>query len=425
MESAVIETYGCTLNQADSDMIEGLLTNAGISVDRGLYSGKKNTDYVIVNTCTVKKPTEQRILDRLEKINGKGSKLIVTGCMASANADKIRAAAPEASIISISNIPEMLPKMLANGVNGDMLAYKRTDRSQFIYNPKGVIARIPISDGCLSSCSFCETKFARGPLNSFSEELVLKAVSNAVHNGAKEIELASQDTGAYGADKKTDIAQLVSKAVMTDGNFKVRIGMLNPEHLHKYIDRLIECYKSDKVYKFLHIPVQSGSDSVLKEMKRKYSADDFRAYVKEIRSKVPGISIATDMIVGYPTETEEDFSASINLLKETRPAITNVSKFWERPNATAKKSGRLSNEIIKGRSVMMARLAKSIQYEDLHHSIGTAERVCITESNSKSNIGRDIFYRNIAVNGNEELGSSIKVRIIGNSSVCLIAERCD
>jgi len=423
LEHALIETYGCTLNQADSDMIEGILRQSGVQTERGTYSEEANADYVIINTCTVKKPTEQKILDRIQKMNGKGDKLIVTGCMASANPDRIRKAAPRASIISINNMPEMLPKMLNGNPDTGMLAYKRIDRSQFIYNPMGAIARIPISDGCLSACSFCETKYARGPLNSFSEELILKAISNAVSNGSKEIELASQDTGAYGADKKTDIAYLVSKAADIGGNFRIRIGMLNPEHLHKYIDRLIECYKSDKVYKFIHLPVQSGSDSVLKDMKRNYSIDEFITYIKEIRKKILGISIATDMIVGYPTETEEDFEKSISLLKDIRPAVTNVSKFWERPNATAKRSGRLSNATIKNRSIRMARLAKAIQYEDLSLAVGTTENVCVTESNQRSNIARDRFYRNIALKNREELGADIMVRINGNSSVCLLAEK--
>ena len=142
MEHALIETYGCTLNQADSDMIEGILRQGGVHTERGTYSEVMNADYVIINTCTVKKPTEQKILDRIQKMNGKGARLIVTGCMASANPDRIRKAAPKARIISINNMPEMLPKML-NGNNGtSMLAYKRIDRSQFIYNPTGVIARI-------------------------------------------------------------------------------------------------------------------------------------------------------------------------------------------------------------------------------------------------------------------------------------------
>lgn len=424
MERALIETYGCTLNQADSDMIEGILRQSGVQVERGTHSEKNAADYVILNTCTVKKPTEQRILDRIRRMNAKGERLIITGCMASANPDRIRKAAPKARIISINNMPEILPKVLNGTLDTDMLAYKRIDRSKFIYNPTGVIARIPISDGCLSSCSFCETKFARGPLNSFSEELILKAVSNAVSNGAKEIELASQDTGAYGADRKTDIAYLVSKSVMVEGSFRIRIGMLNPEHLHRYLDRLIECYKCEKVYRFLHLPVQSGSDSVLKAMKRNYSVDEFVAYVREIRDKIPGISISTDMIVGYPTETEDDFEQSISLLRETRPAVTNVSKFWERPNAIAKSSGRLPNATIKERSIRMARLAKEIQYEDLSLAIGTTESVCVTESNQRSNIARDIFYRNIALNEEAELGSEMTVRITGNSSVCLLAERC-
>ncbi len=422
MRKAVIETYGCTLNHADSDMIEGILKNSGIDAVQSVYNGQE-ADYVIVNTCTVKKPTEQRILDRLEKLSKEGRKLIVTGCMASANADRIRKAAPDASIITINNMPEIAQMIESGAVPAERASYKRIDRAELAYSPKGPIARIPISDGCLSSCTFCETKFARGPLNSFSEQLITRAVSNAVANGAREIELASQDTGAYGIDRKTDIAELVSKAILIDGDFRIRIGMLNPEHLHRYIDRLIDCYKSEKVYKFIHLPLQSGSDSVLKSMKRNYSPDEFIGYVKELHSKIRGISIWTDMIVGYPTETESDFMQSMDIIEEIKPAVTNVSKFWERPNAPARKIGKIRDIEIKKRSIKMSRAAKAIQYKELRKEVSKTEKIIITEKHNQSNIGRDDYYRNVVLNEPAELGTVVEVRITGNSSVCLIASK--
>jgi len=312
-----IETYGCTLNQADSDIMESELTAAGYSVETIAHNANTDADFILVNTCTVKTPTEQKIIERLKALRNYKGRLIVAGCMASANIDEIERVVPEASIITTSNVGSIADALKEIESTGRSVysSYSRVDKLSYGIG-NSTIARIPISEGCLSSCTFCETRFARGPLNSFSEKLILKAIELGVARGAKEIELTSQDTGAYGRDRGTDIAELLSKAAEIEGRFMIRVGMLNPEHLGRYIDRLIEAYKSEKVYKFIHIPVQSGSDDVLKEMMRRYSVDDFISYVNELRSKIPGISIATDIIVGYPTESDSDFEETMELIRK-------------------------------------------------------------------------------------------------------------
>ena len=191
-KKAIIETYGCTLNQADSDIMAGLLSRQGIAVEQGRYSIGDGYDYVIINTCTVKTPTEQKILSRLGKLNGLGNRLIVAGCLASADAEKISKTVPLASIISTSNISRIsdVVSEVDAGTQARYLQYMRTDKLALFGNGRSsVIARIPISEGCLSSCTFCETKFARGPLNSFSEDLILRAAMMSIASGAKEIEL--------------------------------------------------------------------------------------------------------------------------------------------------------------------------------------------------------------------------------------------
>lgn len=420
MAKAVIETYGCTLNRADSDIMEGILKAQGISVDSGRHTEAGKYDYVIVNTCTVKTPTERRIIDRLRHLSKSTSRLIVTGCMASANADMIRKAAPGASIVTTSNIHRIADAVNAAG-RSDYTGYSKIDKLDYAPIHDSVISRIPISEGCMSSCSFCETKFARGPLNSFSDKLIVKAAEMSVKNGAREIELTSQDVGAYGLDRKTNIAELVSSMAEIEGDFRIRIGMLNPEHLHRYLDGLISALKQRNVYKFLHLPVQSGSNKVLRDMKRNYGISEFCEYVNELRLKVDGISIETDMIVGYPTESDSDFDESMSFLSEWRPTFTNVSRFGARPHASASRLKQLGSATIKQRSSEMSRLARAVQKEDFSRLVGCAEDVIITEENEKSLVARDDCYRIIALDkGNGlQVGDNARARITGNSSVCL------
>ena len=267
MENKVyIETYGCTLNQADSDIIANVLEDNGVSVTED----EEKADLVIVNTCTVKKPTEQKILHRLETLEKVEKKVIVTGCMVGANPDLIKKYTPNASMVTTSNV-ENIAEVVKSMVLGQVRiidGYKKTDRLA-LFSPNGnVISKVAINDGCASSCLFCETKFARRSLNSFSEELIVRAVELSVKHGAKEIQLASQDTGAYGLDRATDITRLMEKISIIDGNFKVRVGMLNPEHFHRYLEPFIEAMKNERFYKFVHLPAQSGSNNVLESYEK-------------------------------------------------------------------------------------------------------------------------------------------------------------
>jgi MiaB-like tRNA modifying enzyme len=421
MEKVIIETYGCTLNQADSRIMGNLLKKNGYEIEYGRYL--KDADYIIINTCTVKTPTENKILYRLSKLRNLGKKLIVAGCLVSADKEKVAKLVPEASIVTTSNVQDIVDVIESIKMGRNVIddKYKRSEKLAYGIDNDSIIAKIPISEGCLSNCTFCETKFARGPLNSFSEELILKAVENALLNGAKEIELTSQDVGAYGLDRKTNIAELLQKVSDLDGEFMIRVGMLNPEHLHRYFDSLIEAYKSEKVYKFFHLPVQSGSDKVLKDMGRRYTVDEFKSYVNEIRKKLSA-TIATDIIVGYPTESEEDFEKSIELLGEIKPEVVNISKFGARPHAPASKLKQLDDKEIKKRSIRLSRFVRDFQFKEREKHIGERRKVLITEKNEKSFSGRDERYNQIAVFGNVKLGDFVEVELTGNSSACLIGE---
>ncbi|MCL4372193.1 tRNA (N(6)-L-threonylcarbamoyladenosine(37)-C(2))-methylthiotransferase [Candidatus Marsarchaeota archaeon] len=417
-----IETYGCTLNQADSGIISSAMSSNGVE----LCNEESDADVVLLNTCTVKGATQNRIVYRLKELERSGKRMIVTGCMAGANSDIIERYAPSASIATIHNV-ESMPRIAHEAFSGNRILALGTgpdSRLDFYAHDGSVIAKVPLSDGCLSSCSFCETKFARGSLHSFDEDMILQAVAYSVRNGAREVDLTAQDTGAYGIDRGTNIARLAERLGSIDGSFKARIGMLNPEHLHRYMDELIDALKSEKLYKFLHLPLQSGSDSVLKAMRRGYTVDAFMGYVKELRKKINGITIETDIIVGYPTETEDDFDMTVSALKDFRPYVTNISKFTKRPHASASQMKQLAPETINERSAELSRLVRSMQAEDRNASIGEIADVLLTEKGPSSLNGRDGSYRQVVMqNGNagakNKIGDTVAVQIYAATSNAL------
>lgn len=412
-----IKTYGCTLNQADTDVVESVLSDSGITA-----SQSEDSDVVIVNTCTVKGATERRISQYLDMLSRDGKKIIVTGCMAGSNRDIILKHAPDASIVTIPNSYRMAEAVRKVG-EGDRVAftdYKKVDRLEYVNANSfgGTIAKIQVSDGCLSSCGFCETRFARGPLNSFSEDLIINAVKMAVRKGAKEIELTSQDMGAYGMDKGTNIAELMERISGMEGDFRVRVGMLNPEHLNKYIERFAEAMKSDRFYKFVHLPVQSGNDRVLTEMGRNYTVSQVHNQLDFLRSTIPDITFMTDIIVGYPTEKREDLNDTLRFIRDERPDTTNLSRFTQRPNARASKMKQVPDMEIKERSGIAAKVVREVQHSINSNHVGKTYSVLITERNSVSFNGRTDMYKQVVLNRNPDvlIGNRYDVGIYASSS---------
>jgi threonylcarbamoyladenosine tRNA methylthiotransferase CDKAL1 len=366
----------------------------------------------------VKTPTQQKILHVLEKLEKQKKKVIVTGCMASANQDLIEKYAPNASIVTTNNIGK-----IAYAVNSDERvvfdAYDRVDKLTLFNAQSSVVAKVPVSEGCLSNCNFCETKFARGPLNSFSEDRIINAVAFSVGRGAKEIQLTSQDMGAYGLDRKTNIARLMQRLSGIGGDFKIRVGMLNPEHLGRYMDEFAAALKNDRFYKFVHLPVQSGSNRVLGDMKRRYTIEQFNERVDYLRDNVPGITIETDIIVGYPTERDEDFEMTLDFVRETKPDVVNRCKFWARPHAAASRLKQLPNEVITQRGIELTRVVRRVQKGLNDRCVGRVLDVTITEKEDGSLNARADNYKKVIIKNsasNLSLGMRVPVRIETASS---------
>jgi len=269
---------------------------------------------------------------------------------------------PEANLLGTFAISEVCKVVEKIGKGEHIVELGKIDKEKTAlpchhFDPK--VVPVVISRGCLGKCSYCITRFARGSLESFSIESVVSAVRAAVENGAEEIQLTSQDNGVYGFDIGTDLTELLGKVVEVDGDFQVRVGMMNPSGALKILPKLLEVYRSEKIKRFLHVPVQSGSDKVLKEMKRDYCVADFEKIVKEFRTNFPGISISTDIIVGYPTETEKDFEKSVELLKRVKPEVLNITRYSPRPGTESTGLKNLDTSVAKERSRILTEIHKN------------------------------------------------------------------
>lgn len=411
-------TYGCTLNQADSNIMRGVLAQHGCVE----VQSEKSADVVVVNSCTVKDATQTKIEHVLKKLHVGKKPIVLAGCM-SVNEIAVLRNAPKASIVGTGSVG-----WAYEAVQSALLGKGRVFKGNG-YKPdlprerKGAIARIAIEEGCLSSCSFCQTKLARGKLYSYPIKSVCLEMQRWAKEGAVEMQLTGQDTGAYGADIKSSIAQLLENACKVEGDFRIRLGMVNPQHVKKYLQPLLKIYENPKMYKFLHIPVQSGSNKVLLEMRRENTREEFLGLVRAFREKFPGMCIMTDIIVGFPTESEEDFLETMQMLREAQLDRVNVSRFSPRPFTAARKMKQLANSVVKRRTVECAAACKKITEEKNREWIGKEMQITITEKVKTLN-GRDENYRQVALPASfkGKIGQKVRVKIVGAQFSCLLGK---
>ncbi|MBI4162835.1 MAG: tRNA (N(6)-L-threonylcarbamoyladenosine(37)-C(2))-methylthiotransferase [Candidatus Aenigmarchaeota archaeon] len=412
MPSYSITTYGCSNNQAESEIMEALLRKKGFSA-----APAEQADIVILNTCSVKNVTENKILHAARELQTSNKKFILTGCMPEAQYDVVKEVVPEAGIVSthhIDKIGEAAESML-NGEYVEILGKARPVKASLPKIRKNpVIDIIPISSGCKSFCTFCSTKLAKGDLFSYPTEIIVDAVKKAITEGVKEFWLTSQDNGCYGCDRNKDITDLINEITSNaDGDYMLRIGMMNPEHVVKLLPKLLEAYENEHVFKFFHLPVQSGSDQILKKMKRRHTAEDYVKIVEEIRSKFLLSTIWTDMICGFPEETEKDFQMSMKLLERTQPDFSNVSAYGNRPNTLAARMKQLDTAVKKERTRRMSDFVRGMSERQNKKWVGWSGKIIIDEFNTVKQtwIGRNFAYKSVVVKGNYSLGQSIDVKI--------------
>jgi MiaB/RimO family radical SAM methylthiotransferase len=242
-----------------------------------------------------------------------------------------------------------------------------------------VTARVKIAQGCQGSCSYCIVKLIKGPIKSRSVEAIKNDVEHRIQHGAKQIFLTAQDGGAYGLDSGYRLPELMEVLSELKYNFRLRIGMMNVSSIQDIVEDLLRAFEHPKVYKFLHLPVQSGSDRVLGRMERGYTVSDFKRIVARFRSAYRDITLSTDFIVGFPTETAEDFQATIQLLREIRPLKVNITRFSKREGTPACTLEPVIGREAKERSRVLTAEHHRIAHEQNYLSLGKVYRALAVE----------------------------------------------
>ncbi|MCS7364660.1 MAG: tRNA (N(6)-L-threonylcarbamoyladenosine(37)-C(2))-methylthiotransferase [archaeon GB-1867-035] len=415
-----IETYGCAANKADSNIMRSLLLNRGHTIADTI----DNADIVILNTCTVRGETERKIVKRIRELEElrkeRKFKLIISGCMVKAQPALISSITKDASLVApqfteeIVEVVESKEKIIK--INGEHI--QRKILPTYI---EGLQYTVPIAEGCLGNCSYCIVKIARGKLRSFKLNQIVNAVKNAVAQGAKEIRLTAQDTAAYGCDIGTTLPELISKITEIPGDFMIRIGMMTPNNALRILDELIEVYENEKVYKFLHLPLQSGDNRILKLMNRKYSVEEFKEIVYKFRGKYPELFLATDVIVGFPTESEEAFNNTCKVIMETQPDKIHISRFSPRPHTKAAAMPQILEPIKKKRSKIMTQLSFQIGLERNMKLIGKTRRVLPLERGKYESVkARLRNYKIVVIKEPKiKLGEWVKIKITGATPIQL------
>ncbi|MDH7509172.1 MAG: tRNA (N(6)-L-threonylcarbamoyladenosine(37)-C(2))-methylthiotransferase [Methanomassiliicoccales archaeon] len=406
-----VETYGCTMNQGEGIELSEKLRALGHQP----VSSADEAELIILNTCTVIQSTQTKILKRLRELYRLDKNLIVSGCMAAIQPEIIKKVAPNVIVLSPQEYDSFQRVITEN--------YGRISGQEIIHCER-TTAIIPIAQGCLGSCTYCITRLARGRLRSYMPDQIVEKARRLVESGARELLLTAQDTASYGFDIGCTLSDLISSIVQIPGKFRIRIGMMNPESLQKIVDDLIDSWRSDKVYKFLHLPVQSGSERILKLMGRRYTVEQFRTQVQLFRSFFPDLTLSTDVITGFPGENDTDHKMTVKLIKEIRPNILNVTRFSPRPGTpAANASDQIPSWISKERSRELTKLRFQISKEIYKAKEGAIEEILITEKGKYDTlIGRTISYVPVVVRGGVEVGSFVKVRIIDSAPTHLLGE---
>jgi MiaB-like tRNA modifying enzyme len=421
MKKVYLEVYGCSSNQGDYEIALGLLKKANYKI-----TNEKESDINIIFTCSVKIPTINKILHRIKEFTKTKKPLIVAGCLPLTRKKLIEKINKNASLVSPDNVDKIV-KVVKKALNGKRVELLSERKKPKINLPRcrknSLVGIVHIGRGCLSNCSYCNEPY-KGKLFSYPIEEIVKEVKNALEDGCKEIWLTSLDTGCYGFDINTNLNELLEKICRIEKKFFVRIGMMNPKYLKIIGKGLMKVIENEKIFKFLHLPLQSGSNKVLKIMNRGYRVEDFVRYVKKIRKKFPYLTLSTDLIVGHPGENEKDFKKSLKVVKEIEADIVNISKFGMHPKTLAAKMEKISDEEIKRRSRILSQLVKEVSLKRNKKWIGWKGEALIDEVGKNNTlVARNFAYKPIVLRANKKFfGNFVEVEIKNVKETYLIGK---
>ena len=412
MPSVGILSLGCKVNTYESEYIRNILEKRGYEIKD--FSDK--CDIYIINTCTVTNTSDtksSKMLRRARKENPDAI-IVAMGCFIESNKDN---PIPGIDIV-IGNrdkdkVPDLIDEYLKNKERIIRLYKGRTDifEDMYITNfPGRTRAFVKIQDGCDNFCSYCIIPFVRGKCRSKDKDKVIEEITALVNNGYKEVVLTGIHTGSYGRDLDISFADLLNEIIKIKGLKRLRISSIEATELNEDVLNILK--NSNIIVDHLHIPLQAGSNEILKSMNRKYDLKYFEDKIAEIRSIRPDISITTDIIVGFPGETEELFKETLNTVKRINFSKVHVFPYSERKGT---KSERLPNKIpsnIKKDYVKrLIALSKELEIEYASKFIGKELEILVEQTKDDFSYGHTSNYLNVKVKGNLPHNELIKVKI--------------
>ena len=424
---AKTETYGCQQNENDTERIRGMLHDAGFE----FVESEEDADLVIYNTCAVRENAEQKVFGRLgilKHMKESRPDMIIglCGCMVQQEhiTEKIKKIHNHVDLIfgthALYKMPELLFQAMTKTKKKSIVNIENSDGKIAedipILRDYSQKAWVSIMYGCNNFCSYCIVPYVRGRERSRKSEAIIAEIKDLVKNGCTEISLLGQNVNSYGKDLDEDIdfAKLLRLVNDVEGVERIRFMTSHPKDLSD--DLILAMAECDKVCKQLHLPVQAGSNRVLAEMNRKYTREDYLEKIKKVKEKIPGISLSTDIIVGFPTETNEDFEKTLDVLREVE--YDNIFSFiYSRREGTpaAKLGFVLTEEEIHNNFNRLLEVQNEISKRKNDEYIGRIERVLVDgESKNNSDIlsGRCDSSKIVNFKGSKDLaGKYVKVKI--------------
>ncbi|MBE7706898.1 MAG: tRNA (N6-isopentenyl adenosine(37)-C2)-methylthiotransferase MiaB [Cyanobacteria bacterium SIG30] len=340
MKKVYIETLGCQMNKSDSERIYAILSK----FDYKKTNEPKEADFLIVNTCSIRQLSEEKAYSRLGvwgkwKKNKPELKIAICGCLPQHTDEDLLKRFPYLDLVfGTQNIYE-LPELLKEEKRTKSIKKKEyvPEKDVDFMREKSVNAWIPIIEGCNNFCTYCIVPFTRGRERSRKPEVIINEAKEIIKQGFQEITLLGQNVDSYGKDleDKPTLAYLLREINKLEGKFRIRFVTSYPTDI---TDELIETVKNcEKVCNYFHIPAQSGNSAILKKMNRKYTREEYGAIVDKIRSQVPDVTITSDFIVGFPSETQEQFEDTLSLIDKYELDYSNIASYSPRPHTVASK----------------------------------------------------------------------------------------
>ncbi len=395
-----VESYGCSLQKGEAGLyVNGIMENGDVIVQ-----SPEDADIRVIGTCAVIRKTENHMLERIGSLSETGPTRVI-GCL------------PPVSMntINMKNVEMMSPLEFRD-------LYKGGFDDVEIHDPS-ILDGIPINQGCTGSCNYCISRVARGKLLSRNADKICGQVKMQVERGIREVRISSLDTSAYGKDTGVRLPQLVDKICSIPMEFKLRVGMMEPKNTSEILGGLMASYENSHVFKFLHLPVQSGDDRILEAMNREYGISQYFDIVERFRGQFPDSVLSTDIISGYPDDDEESFEKTMRMLEKSSPDIINITRFSPRQYTKDFPRNPPPSNLVKRWTQEYSRLHHEILENRLDMQLGKVKKVMVTEhGKNNSSVCRDEAYRPVVVPGSVELYSSHDVEIVEASGTYLIGK---